>query len=148
MTDQLPNTELRGRAFATVEEILALGEEMRDKGVSEETRLVLAQLATYPPPVRLTVNLKTLLGLMAGPPKYKTIHSVLREGLLPDERRALVELDMCGLSIHAREVAHGLLNIHERWVLLKSLRKIYNRAGAAEDSYLRPRVEETNDIEP
>jgi hypothetical protein len=144
---ELPDTALRGRAFATKEEMLALGEELRDKGVSTETRMLLGQLATYPPTVRLTVNLKTLLGLMTGLPKYKVIHSILAEGLLPEERQALSELDMCGLSIRAREVAHGLLNVHERWLVMKSLRRIYNRAGQAEDEYLRPHVEETDETE-
>ena len=147
MSDQLPDTTLRGRAFATAEELLALGVELRDKGVSDETRMLLAQLASYPPTVRLTVNLKALLGLMTGLPKYRTIHSVLREGLLPDEQQALVELDMCGLSIRAREVAHGLLNIHERWIAMKELRNMYDRAGKAGDNFIRPRVEETDETE-
>lgn len=148
MTTQLPDTKLRGNAFAPAEELRALGTELRDKGVSDETRMLLARLASYPPTVRLTVNLKTLLGLMTGLPRYKTIHSVLGEGLLPEERRALVELDMCGLSIHAREVAHGLLNIHERWVAMKELRNMYDRAGKASDNFIRPRVEETDETEP
>lgn len=147
MTDQLPDTTLRGRAFATAEELLALGEELRNKGVSTATRMLLAQLASYPPTVRMTVNLKTLLGLMTGLPKYRTIHSILREGLLPDERRALVELDMCGLSIRAREVAHGLLNIHERWIAMKELRNMYDRAGKAANNFIRPHVEETDETE-
>ena len=147
MSDTLPDTTLRGRAFARKEEMLAMGDELRDKGVSEETRLLLAQLASYPPTVRLTVNLKALLGLMTGLPKYKVIYSILDEGLLPVERRALAELDMCGLSIRAREVAHGLLNVHERWLVMKSLRRNYNRAGQAEGEYLRPHVEETDEPE-
>jgi len=147
MSKQLPDTTLRGNAFATVEELRALGVELRDKGVSKETRMLLAHLASYPPTVRLTVNLKTLLGLMTGLPRYKTIHSVLREGLLPEERRALVELDICGLSIHAREVAHGLLNVHERWVAMKELRNMYDRAGRAADNFIRPHVEETDETE-
>ena len=147
MTDKLPDTTLRGCAFATVEELRALGVELRDKGVSDETRMLLARLASYPPAVRLTVNLKTLLGLMTGLPKYRTIHSVLGEGLLPVERQALVELDMCGLSIHAREVAHGLLNVHERWKAMKELRNMYDRAGKAADNFIRPHVEETDELE-
>lgn len=145
--EQLPDTKLRGNAFASVEELRALGVELRDKGVSDEARMLLARLASYPPTVRLTVNLKVLLGLMTGLPRYKTIRSVLREGLLPEEQNTLVELDICGLSIHAREVAHGLLNVHERWVAMKELRGMYDRAGKAADNFIRPHVEETDETE-
>jgi hypothetical protein len=144
---EIPDLNLRGRAFASGEELRDLGSEVRDNGVSHETRILLARLASYPPVVRLTVNLKTLLGLMASLPKYRTIHSVLKEGLLPEEQSALAELDIMGLSINAREIAHGLLNVHERWIVMKDLRRIYDRAGKANDQYLRPIAEEADESE-
>jgi hypothetical protein len=143
MSDQLPDTKLRGKAFASVEDIKDLGTEMRDHGVSEETRMLLARLASYPPPIRLTVNLKTILGLMINGP----ITSILGEGLLPDERKALIELDLCGLSSKAREVAHGLLNIHERWCAMREFRRMYRAALQSADSFVQPHVEEPNEPE-
>ena len=128
---------LRGKSNPTLDELDRLRRECRDHNVSEETKLILARLASYPPLVRLVVNLKTVVGLMVNGP----IFNVLREGLLPEERAALVELDMRGLSTHAREIAHGLLNIHERWAALKRMRSVFEEAKKAKDAYLIPIAE-------
>ncbi len=125
---------LRGRANPTMDELDKLRFACRDHGVSEKTKLVLARLASYPPTVRLVVNLKTIAGLMVDGP----IHNILSEGLLPEERAALVELDMCGLSTHAREIAHGLLNVHERWYVMKSVGRMFKAAEKAKNAYLTP----------
>jgi len=130
--------ELRGRANPTLDELDRLRRECRNHKVSEKTKLVLAQLASYPPTVRLVVNLKTVLGLMVDGP----IYDVLRDGLLPEEHAALVELDRRGLSSHAREIAHGLLNVHERWAVMKRLRNLFSEAGKARNAYLVPTAEE------
>ena len=133
--DAEPDGALRGRANASKDELHELGQELREHGVSERSRLLLAKLASYPPNVRLVVNLKATVGLMVGGPVY----NVLRDGLTPLERATLVELDMCGLSTSARELAHGLLNVHERWVAIKSLRNLFKRAVDAKDEFLVPK---------
>jgi len=46
---------------------------------------------------------------------------------------------MRGLSTSAREIAHGLLNIHERWVTIKALRSLFKRAIDAKDEFLVPK---------
>ena len=97
-------------------------------------------MASYPPPIRLAVNLKTLVGLMVKDEKPK--FSVLNDGLLPDEYAALVELDVKGLPPHAREIAHGLFNVHERWFLMRELRKLFRGAFKAKEDYISPRIEE------
>lgn len=130
-----PDGGLRGRANATKDELHELGQALREHGVSERTRLLLAKLASYPPNVRLVVNLKATVGLMVGGPVY----GVLRDGLTTPERDALVELDMRGLSTSAREIAHGLLNIHERWVTLQALRNLFRRAIDAKEEFLVPK---------
>ena len=130
-----PDGALRGRANAPKDDLSELGQELREHGVSERTRLLLAHLAGYPPNVRLVVNLKATVGLLVNGPVY----SVLRDGLTDAERAALVELDMRGLSTKAREVAHGLLNVHERWVAIKALRSLFRDAAAAKDEFLMPK---------
>jgi len=71
-----PDGGLRGRANATKDELNELGQELREHGVSKRTRLLLANLASYPPNVRLVVNLKATVGLMVISPVY----SILRDG--------------------------------------------------------------------
>lgn len=129
--------KLRGKSNPTLDQLDRLRRECRNHRVSESTKLILAKLASYPPLVRLGVNLKAVMGLMVNGP----IYDVLREGLLPEERAALVELDMRGLSTHAREIAHGLMNIHERWAVMKRTRSMFAEAKKAKDAYLIPITE-------
>jgi len=131
---------LRGRAYVTQDELRELGRLCREHNVSETTRFRLAQLASYPPPIRLVVNMKTLMGLLIRNDKPK--FNVLNDGLLPDEYAALVELDMKGLPSRAREVAHGLFNVHERWFLMREMRKLIKEAFDMKEEFISPRVEE------
>ena len=114
--------------------------------MSEKTRFVLARLASYPPPIRLAVNLKTLIGLLVKDEKPK--YNVLNDGLLTDEHEALVELDMKGLPVHVREIAHGLFNVHERWYLMRELRRLFKDSFAAAEEFISPKVEEDDGTEP
>lgn len=127
-----PDERLRGRANASTAALKQLGRELREHKVSVKTRLLLARLAMYPPPIRLMVNLKRLLECFIHGP----IYNVLIEGLTETERRALIELDTCGISTESREVAHGLLNVHERFIAMRSLRGFFKAACAAKDEYL------------
>jgi hypothetical protein len=129
-----PDNALRGRANAPKAELLELGQELREHGVSRRSRMLLAKLASYPPNVRLSINLKTTVGLMVNGP----FHGVLQHGLTALERATLVELDMCGLSTGARELAHGLLSVHERYMLLRPLRRLFKPAVEAKEEYLVP----------
>jgi len=131
---------LRGRANVTQAELHELGRLCREFNVSEQTRFTLARLASYPPPIRLAVNLKTLIGLLVRDNKPK--FSVLNDGLLRDEYAALVELDVKGLPSHTREIAHGLFNVHERWFLMKELRRLFRGAFKAKEEFISPSIEE------
>ena len=95
--------------------------------------------------VRLAVNMKALLNLMVDGP----IYNVLTEGLTSQEHAALVELDVRGLPIDAREVAHGLLNVHERWVAMRFFRGFFKKATKVSGGFLAPEIEaeETLDAE-
>ena len=131
---------LRGRANVTQDKLRELGSLCREFNVSEKARFTLARMASYPPPIRLAVNLKTLIGLLVKDERPK--FNVLTEGLLPDEYAALVELDMKGLPMSAREIAHGLFNVHERWLLMGKLRKLFKQSFAVREEFISPKVEE------
>ncbi len=104
-----------------------MGRSLREHEVSRETRLLFGKKACQPPPLRLKGNLAVVMGqLLQGP-----VHKVLPDALTPDEHRALYELDIKKLPVKVREVAHGLLNIHERWCLLRAFSKTF---GIARDS--------------
>ena len=113
------------------EEVVKLGKTLRDSGVSTRTRILLAKLANMPPPIRLSVNLKTLMNLMI----KERVRNVLTEGLTPDEHSALVELDVRGLPSTMREVAHGLLNVHERWQAMKALGRMFRESHSRRNEF-------------
>lgn len=123
---------VRSHGFAPRGRLVELLEQCAANGVSSKTIRVLQYFAGMPPTVRLASNLQILVALMRGGP----IYSVLSEGLTAEERAALVELDLCGLTVQARETAHGLLNIHERWVLMKALRRLFRVAASAPEEFL------------
>lgn len=125
---------LRGMANATTEELQQLAAACREFGVSPESKLLLARMASYPPPLRLAINLRTTVALMM----EKAVRDVLHEGLLPEEYAVLAELDMRALPPRIREIAHGLFNVHERWRLLKPLRQLFRPAWEARVHYLKP----------
>lgn len=125
---------LRGMANATTEELQQLAAACREFGVSPESKLILARMASYPPPLRLAINLRTTIALMMDKP----VRDVLHEGLLPEEYAVLAELDMRALPSRIREIAHGLFNVHERWCLLKPLRQLFRPARDARAHYLKP----------
>ena len=127
--------KLRGRANATRDELRELGTACRELGVSERTRLLLATLASYPPSLRLSLNLKTVSGLLL----RSRGSDVLRDGLLPEEYAALAELDKRGMPRKLLEVAHGLLNVHERWHAMRSLGRFFRVARKVDDEYLEPK---------
>ena len=128
---------VRSNAFPASEELRMLGRVCIEYGVSDKSKLVLARLASLPPVIRLIVNLKALLNRMADGP----IHNVLTEGLSPQEHGVLVELDVRGLPTQAREVAHGLMNVHERWAMMKPLRGFFRKASKTSDGFLLPKAE-------
>ena len=130
----LPPEKLRSNSYPTEEQLRELGREMLNARVPKDARLLLAKLAILSPAVRLSVNLKILVGRMVSKP----IYNVLKDGLTPAEHAALVELDMRGLTLQSRETAHGLLNVHERWCAIKSLRRLFRQAFDSRGAYLEP----------
>lgn len=81
--------------------------------------------ASEQPVRRLAINLKSTLGLMA----LVEIHDVLADGLSGEELHALFQLEDLECENSLLEIAHGLLHVHERWVMLKSMSRKFREAA-------------------
>lgn len=126
------------RSYPTITEIQELIAVLPQCKLSEASVRVFRVLAGQPPDRRLAINLKSFLGLCM----QHEIKNVLNEGLNDKERRALSELDASNLPVRLREVAHGLLNVHERWCMLKGLAKPFQEARAARMNYVQTKTGE------
>lgn len=95
---------------------------------------VLLPLATTSPVQRLTANLYRMLQLT----EINEVRDILADGLTGVERQALLELELHGASDELLSIAHGLLNVHERWFLLKSVGRKYRDAAVNRGEFARP----------
>ena len=107
-------------------------EALKSANVSGQTRSLFMRRAEYPPDLRLAINLKVMLGRMV----TREIDDLLRDGLMPDEYEALVEIQVKGLPREMLEVGHGLLDVHNRGLLLRSVSKLFRCAKRARDERL------------
>ena len=105
---------------------------LRKAGVSSRSFDLFMRRAAYPPDLRLAINLKIMLGQVV----IKEIDDLLRDGLLAEEYAALVEIQLKGLPPAMLEVGHGLLDVHNRGLLLRSVSKLFRRAKRAKDERL------------
>lgn len=110
---------LWSRSFPAKVAIKNLLSECEKYKISGATQELIYARACMPADLRLAKNMRLFLGLTV----LHEVKNVLVEGLLTDERAALSELDSSGMPTGLREVAHGLFNIHERWIVLKALSK-------------------------
>lgn len=106
---------------------------LRTYGVESNTIEIFEFLVAQPPPKRLLINLQAILLLS----QKAQITNVLEDGLADGERNALLELDYKGLPVEARQIAHGLFNVHERWKMLKALSKALREAADSRTQYIR-----------
>jgi hypothetical protein len=95
---------------------------------------VFIPLMSMPPYRRLAMNLGRMLDRMAG----VQIRNVLEDGLAAEEQAALLELELHEASDTILGVAHGLLNVHERWFLLKSVGSKFRAAAESSMEYVQP----------
>lgn len=85
---------------------------------------------------RLAINLQSTLGLMA----LVEITDILTDGMAGAEIAALFQLEDMGCPESLLEIAHGLLNVHERWIMLKSMSRKFREAAAQTDSVFEYRL--------
>ncbi len=125
MSRRIPQRQY-SRAAPSRLDLRDLLRELEKRRAPETVKSLFVRLSSLSPDTRLGVNLRVVVSLMSR--LGGEIDNVLSEGLSSVERAALCYLDMRGFSIPARETAHGLLNIHERWILIRALSKSFKRA--------------------
>jgi len=131
---QIPDREF-ARSWPTPTEVQELLDALRALGVRDETVQLYKRLGEYPPSARLAVNVRNFLGRTI----TREVSDVLAQGLKPNEMTALVDIQRVGLSTHLREIAHGLLNIHERWIVKRALAKSFRQAKECERGWYQPK---------
>jgi hypothetical protein len=94
-------------------------------------------LAALAPAERLGSNMGIVLSLL----ELGEVENVLQGGVTDEERRVLLEVQLGGVPSGYVEVIHGLLNIHERWVLKRALSKPFRDArGVSDRCWSAPKV--------
>lgn len=102
--------------------------EMDARGVTTETAKLFTKLSVEKPRHRLTSNLYRISLIM----EKIDVEDVLVDGITPNEKRALLELDKAGYSLAARRTARCLLNVKERFIYAKQLAGLYRKARTSE----------------
>lgn len=123
------------KSFPVAEDIERLLVELQRRHFTQDWIGMLHELGTMSADVRLAVNLKRLLALNLKHP----VDNVLTDGLTQEERLMLLNLDSV-LPQDLREIAHGLLNVHERWVMARAVAKYFRLAKAARNSQVLPKL--------
>lgn len=96
-----------------IAELITFAERKCDPAVAKQ----LTTLAQMPPEYRLAKNLSELLRQMAA----KEVTSVLDNGISDSENATLAALEQYGIPVELLGVAHALLNIRERQMLVSSV---------------------------
>lgn len=136
MKDVIIPQKMYSNSLTSVSKLKELVLEMKRIGISAKTRRLFERMASYAPPLRLAINIKTFMGETA----VREVEDILQHGITPAERAALVELDSSQMPVHLREVAHGLLNLHERWIVRKALAKPIRDGWSLKGYYYDPKV--------
>lgn len=98
---------------------------------------LLRKLATLPPELRLVVNIKTVLGLMA----QGDVGNILLDGITDDERRALLEIAGSRLTPASKETAHALFSMETRLMVVNALRPAFKLARVATDQVTEDEID-------
>jgi len=117
----------------TTDEIRSLLTELGEVSISGRTGKLFAGLSLLPPAMRLSLNLGKLMDIMS----QQDVTNVLDDGLMLDERSALLEMDVQGLTIESRTTARALLNMKERWITVKTLAGLFKSCRHTEGGYLQ-----------
>jgi hypothetical protein len=112
--------------------ILGLVQLIADRCPNSAAAKVFLRLSFQSASNRLECNLHVILACMAD----HEVEGVLNNGITDDERMALLELEDSGALDSHLAIAHGLLNIHERWLLMKSVSRLFREAVTRDGQYL------------
>jgi len=123
------------RSFPNTGEIKEFLAALSHAGVSKATIGFFESLASLPPDKRLAWSLICFLKMNAN----HEVKDILADGLNKEEKKALIELDSAGLPVRIRELGHGIIGVHEKYILIRSLGKSFREARANKTQYLRDR---------
>lgn len=104
------------------EELSDFFDELRRLGIHDRTVNLLRSRADMPPPIRLAVNLKSLIDVYA---QKLEVNSVVQDGLSEVEESALYELALKDADSTTSTIAQSLLHIQERYALQQFLRPLF-----------------------
>ena len=107
----------------TSEDIVKLIKAVRVIDVSRETKLKIWDLAHTKPEARLALNCMTVLRLCS----EHRVETITEHGITNEERRVLIDLEDSGMRDSTLKIAHSLLNLKERWFLVKAMRDSFRR---------------------
>lgn len=111
------------RLFAPPEDLAELCSATAGAGLSEKTCRLFTERASLRPHVRLAKSLDMMLS-QALEADWERVEDCLSE----EERRALDELDRSSLPLRIKEIGHGVLDVHCRWQLMKSVGRLFREA--------------------
>lgn len=126
---ETPVPDRLDEGLVTANQVLQLLSNLLAARVSPKCYGTFKRLSLLPPPVRLAVNLKALVELMA----TRGITRSVPYGLNDDERGALEEVDMT-LALDDRRVAHAMLCICAREKLVEALWPVFRDVRAHKES--------------
>ena len=121
------------KAKPKADEIREMLVEFRERDVSKDAVELFLSLALMEPHERVEHNMQIMVSLLSKGP----VTTILNDGITPYEQQSLLELDRRGVSAKAREVAHALLNVKERWIMYKTMSGVFRRFRNMEDACLR-----------
>jgi hypothetical protein len=101
-----------------------LTELSKSKKVRDDTYKLFHILSRMSPAHRLSRNLKVLMGLMS----EGEVKSVTADGVSTEEKDALINLEVAGVSQFSKTVAQSLLNVMERYQVLQSMSAAFRSA--------------------
>jgi len=101
--------------------------------LKEASTEMFLSLMSMSPCKRLAANLHFTLERMT----TTHIRNVLEDGLSEKEKSALLELELHSAPDELLSVAHGLLNVHERWFLMKSIGSKFRSAAEKSAEFLQ-----------
>ena len=131
MSDDKREERILSKSFPSREELNELLDELEKNHVSCQTYQLFKSLVALPPDLRLSINIKCFLGEAV----LHEINDVLVDGLQPVEKKALAEVGGLGLPVRILEVAHGVLNIHEKWIVKRALGQAMRKAKQSSGSF-------------
>lgn len=100
--------------------------------VSVKTYKLFLRLACLRPAERLASNMQSIAACVAA----HEVRRVRVDGVTPTEYAALDELDSPYVPSRLREVGHGLMSMHSRWLFAQSLKRVIFEAHKNSGLYL------------